>query len=62
MFRVKRERISSTDLVIVIYNSIIVFKGKKDLHSNIWKTSSSVFNSNVSYIICPSKVMVGRLK
>ena len=39
-----------------------MFKGKDDLHCNIGKTCSSVFNSNVSYIIFPSEVMVGRLK
>jgi len=62
VFEVKREIISSTDIVNVTYNSIIVFKGKEDLHCNIWKTSSFVFNSNVSYIVCPSKVMVGCFK
>jgi len=35
MFGVNRERISSTDLVNVTYNSMIVFNGKKHLHCNI---------------------------
>jgi len=47
MFGVKREKISSIDLVKVTYNSMIVFNGKEDLHCNISKTSSSVFSSNL---------------